>query len=145
MARARKGTSVAFLARIRKARASGCLGTTYKSRDKLLTILGWGSYGMYLRSRLWSSIRRMVYRLKGKSCCKCGAPASALHHQSYDLDTLAGRCVRHIYPICSGCHKKVEFDEDGDKRDFKSARATFRAMPGRRPVVRKRGRHSRRK
>lgn len=79
-----------------------------KQRLKILNDLGFRSYSAYMRSRLWRSIRDLVFEYRGKSCCCCTAEAESVHHESYDYATMVGRKLDHLYPICRECHDTVE-------------------------------------
>jgi hypothetical protein len=72
-----------------------------------LAALGFASYAAYLNSALWAGIRARVYGTKGRICirCKCHA-ATQIHHVNYEPDTLSGRSIIGLVPICRPCHRK---------------------------------------
>jgi hypothetical protein len=46
-----------------------------------------------------------VFIEKGRTCLRCKeAPATQVHHTSYDLPTMRGEHIRNLVPICSDCH-----------------------------------------
>lgn len=105
---------------------------SYKERDNNLKALGFATYADYLASDLWRKVRETVYREKGTTCTLCGLPAQVLHHNRYFLDDLKGVTLKHIHPVCTNCHTRVEFnaallDEDGKpvKRNMCAAVGEF--------------------
>lgn len=77
----------------------------------LLQSLGFDSYSAYLASPLWRSIRRRVYEAKGRVCLACEINAADdIHHDRYDRDTLMGRTLKHLRPLCRHCHEVVHRD-----------------------------------
>jgi hypothetical protein len=74
--------------------------------DKLAD-LGFASYRDYLNSALWAGIRSRVYDVKGRTCIRCKErPATEVHHTKYDDDTLAGRSIISLVPVCRDCHER---------------------------------------
>lgn len=68
-----------------------------------LTRLGFASYGQYLKSPLWASIRgRLMAR---GECWACGGKPSCVHHSSYPLAALAGNDDSVLYALCDRCHE----------------------------------------
>lgn len=82
----------------------------YKRRKRNLLVLGYISYSAYLRSFLWSEIRKDVLRRNGK-CRVCGKKATQVHHADYELETLRGDGIaaESLWPVCKRCHKGAEF------------------------------------
>lgn len=99
----------------------------YKRRNDLLPEIGYASYPEYLASEDWKRIREKVLR-KYPDCCCCDQRASEVHHFSYEARVLLGLWNEMLFPICDGCHKKVEFLPDGSKRFFDKARTVLIAM-----------------
>jgi hypothetical protein len=91
-------------------------GRTYESRDFALRELGFNSYKEYLRSDLWRSILRRVYALKGSLCYLCGFQAHAIHHNRYHVNDLSGKHMKFVFPICNGCHERIEFSKHKHKK-----------------------------
>jgi hypothetical protein len=83
----------------------------YKERNILLSSLGFGSYGEYLQSELWDSIRKVA--MKDKCHC-CSGHAQHLHHRIYTIETLT-KPSSQLISLCEACHVKVEF-RGGEKR-----------------------------
>jgi hypothetical protein len=81
----------------------------YAMRNAILRDLGFPSYKAYLKSDLWYSIRKTLFSAKGHNCHLCQKYASQVHHSAYDRDTLRGKCLDHLHPICRKCHKAIEF------------------------------------
>lgn len=78
----------------------------------LLRELGFRSYAEYLASPLWRSIRQRVYEAKGRVCLACEINiAEDIHHDRYDRDTLMGRSLKHLRPLCRHCHEIVHGEE----------------------------------
>lgn len=92
----------------------------YEGRDKVLFRMGFASYREYLKSDLWAAVRTAV--LSAQPLCEiCNAPASCLHHLSYRVLCLKGKCPYHLVSLCSQCHHRIEFCHDGKKRSFEAA------------------------
>lgn len=94
-------------------------GAISRSRDtlaikefaELLRSLGFGSYSEYLASPLWRSIRQRVYEAKGRVCVSCEINAAEdIHHDRYDRDTLVGKTLKYLRPLCRHCHEIVHGD-----------------------------------
>ncbi len=124
----------------------------YSERDKNLRRLGYRDYATYLRSDKWADIRERAFKRWGEDCL-CTYPATAVHHAQYDLETLAGGDLSHLYPICSSCHEQCEFSNSGNKKPPSQATlALFRIAKKRRErnvsrlaeVKRKKDRHEQR-
>lgn len=92
---------------------------TLNQRAASLAALGFSSYSQYLASDLWSGIRTRV--LDRAVCAVCGRLPGQVHHLRYDAETMTGRDVTGLLPICYRCHRRVEFCH-GKKRTFEAAR-----------------------
>lgn len=88
----------------------------YGERRRALRKMGFPSYAVYLASPLWARIRARVFALDEGLCRLCQEPATEIHHTNYDRHTLKGRSLRHLHALCHGCHERVEFDDDPEKR-----------------------------
>jgi predicted PP-loop superfamily ATPase len=64
----------------------------------------------------------------------CRKAASAIHHYSYDENTLQGGDLSQLFPICDRCHKKVEFTKKGQKRTLEQAQQVFLQLRGHPPI-----------
>lgn len=73
---------------------------------------------------MWTLVKGMAFDTHGRLCFKCGAQASEIHHSSYDIDTLIGKNLEFLHPVCCQCHDGAENDENG-KRHFKDANASL--------------------
>lgn len=95
--------------------------TPYRTeeRDKTLLKLGFASYRDYLHSKLWKLIRAGKLEETPK-CELCGCAARHVHHMDYTQDTLQGRKPWKLVCLCAGCHKSVEFREDGSKKNHEA-------------------------
>ena len=83
----------------------------YAYRDDNLRRLGFRSYGEYLRSDLWKSIRERVLA-DNWYCQRCDdRPAEQVHHRAYDPVTLSGKDLRSLTALCRGCHRTAEQPE----------------------------------
>lgn len=83
--------------------------SAYQVRDKILAELGFSSYKDYLASDLWAAIRQTVFSAKSHYCTLCRRFAGEVHHSFYDLDTLRGKKLDYLHPICHQCHHAIEF------------------------------------
>lgn len=97
----------------------------YKSRNDLLKGLGFKSYKHYLRSAPWAEIRERVLERDGRTCRTCGYKATQVHHGSYSRKALLGKDLSDLYAICNGCHRKIEFTPDGDKRGLRAVGKSY--------------------
>lgn len=113
----------------------------YEKRDEVLRSMGFRSYTAYLQSPVWGKIRSRVYAAKGKRRRTCPAPATCVHHTSYKSVVLRGKDISPLFPLCGDCHKAVEFDETGRKRDMNEVQKVFndrkKDVPAPPPPVRK--------
>jgi hypothetical protein len=82
----------------------------YGKRNKMLAHIGFQSYAEYLASPLWAKIRRRVFA-RGWECYVCEEPSTCIHHDSYDMDTLLGKSLAWLFPLCAECHHQIEFDD----------------------------------
>lgn len=85
----------------------------YADRQAVLAELGFRSYHAYLKSDLWQRIRRRLLK-QFPDCYLCGGKAAAVHHRSYDLNTMKGRKTKTLRTLCNSCHRGIEF-ENGAK------------------------------
>lgn len=101
----------------------------YGARNRHLRAMGYENYSVYLDSPLWRRIRALVLR-DGRACFGgCGRMATQVHHGNYSRETLEGHNLTDLYPICGGCHLRIEFTGAGRKvspseamRNLKKAR-----------------------
>lgn len=115
-------------------------GRDYLSRWINLRALGFKTYKEYLRSDLWKQVRAEVFAAKGRSCYLCGEPATELHHNRYHRNDLTGKKLKHIHPICRGCHEGIEFGPNGGKRELVFAKKNFgKIRNARKRAVKERG------
>lgn len=98
---------------------------SYSGRDELLRSQGFASYGVYLASTLWASIRLCAFKIWGKRCVLCNRRATQIHHSSYTKANLFGETVSGLHPVCSVCHRRVEFDEAGNKLTMANSLQVF--------------------
>lgn len=106
--------------------------TSYSRRDALLRSLGFASYGLYLNSDLWRGIRYRVLALAKRQCCRCGGPATEVHHAAYDAETLRGLSVKRLVAVCRECHEKAEFVGDR-KTSLAEANSRLKLRDGKAP------------
>lgn len=99
----------------------------YEHRDAVLKRLGFESYGDYLKSDLWASIRSRVFDRDGGRCRGCGKKAAQVHHFSYGDVTMRGEILDRLISVCLRCHRKIEF-KNGRKRSFSQSVQCTRAM-----------------
>ncbi len=115
-----RGSSRAWsVVKNKKRRAPRKKMPCYEKRNDKLLELGYTSYVAYLASDDWKKIRnRKLARYP--HCLLCGVPASQVHHLRYDYSTLLGFHDLFLVQLCSGCHKKIEFNGE-KKRHLKDA------------------------
>lgn len=70
-----------------------------------LTKLCFISYKEYLKSELWKTIKKKVINSNNGKCKYCDRKSTQVHHTSYDFDTMSGKNLRYLHPVCSACHK----------------------------------------
>lgn len=99
------------------------------TRTESLRVLGFHSYGEYLRSDLWKGIRGVVIRKRKGKCESCGDTATQVHHRSYDLETMRGLNLKQLVAACRVCHQSIEFI-DGEKTTLASANARLDRLAG---------------
>ena len=101
--------------------------SAYAKRNDVLKLMGFESYGDYLKSHLWHSIRANVLRLNPK-CVACEKPSTEVHHGSYGYPTMSGSESQHLYSICRDHHQFIEFELNGEKRSPKLATRRLRDL-----------------
>lgn len=85
---------------------------------------GFATYGDYLRSRHWRSLKAS-YRANRLWVCVCGAKDDLeLHHLSYD--NLGDETLDELSPLCTPCHATVheggELDPNALERLIRASR-----------------------
>ena len=85
-----------------------------RSREEFRSVLaelGFRNYAEYLASPLWRSIRQRVYEAKGDDCQVCGVSrAVEINHERYDRNTLTGKTLKYLVPVCRHCHEVYHGD-----------------------------------
>jgi len=111
---------------------------TYRARDELLQSLFGCTYVEYLQTELWKSTRTKVLDRDGYKCVFCTDPADEVHHCNYNERTLKGG-IQDLVSVCSLCHRRIEFDERGEKRTLrevvKLSRAKVRKLTQKRKIA----------
>jgi hypothetical protein len=97
--------------------------------------MGFVTYESYLKSPTWHHIKQRVYEQKGRDCIRCKElPATQIHHLRYDEDTLKGKTLNYLIPVCRECHEKEHnLQEKGPidaRHDAAVARRRERRKPG---------------
>ena len=79
--------------------------TDYAARTVSLKTLGFSSYAEFLRSDLWSDIKREYFKRKGTDvCCCCGSQERLqVHHVRYTAMSRA----KYLKTVCGDCHKLI--------------------------------------
>lgn len=103
------------LCKLHQQEARSRLKDAYAERERSVIMAGFASYKSYLKSELWKQIRKNVFELFGDECHFCGSKATQVHHERYDKDTMRGKEIRYLYPVCADCHKAGEFFVNGEK------------------------------
>lgn len=87
----------------------------YGKRNANLRELGFANYSAYLASPLWRSIRQQVLA-DDPVCSVCRTKwATQVHHRQYDKDTLLGKALAQLTPICAACHHTSEVGDKGKR------------------------------
>jgi 5-methylcytosine-specific restriction endonuclease McrA len=74
------------------------------------------AYNRYRKSIAWQKLRaRVIGKARGR-CRGCGERATEVHHRDYHPSVLAGQDEGALVAVCSGCHRKIHFAEDGTRR-----------------------------
>lgn len=110
-------------------------GNSYEARDRTLKRMGFHSYRAYLKSDLWKDIRFAVFVAKGHYCYLCGRYATQVHHSRYKPIDLEGGKLTFLNPICAKCHKNIERNPDGSKRDFHEVKHLYREKRAEREFI----------
>jgi hypothetical protein len=97
----------------------------YGSRAGNLEELGFEDYKQYLASPLWAGIRHKAMLSYKYRCHLCRAPATEVHHLTYDIATLTVFDRQNLVALCRECHVRIEYNEDEKKRSFLEAVQTF--------------------
>lgn len=98
----------------------------YRRRNLALLDLGFQSYAEYLGSELWETVRGWALERTG-ACFGCGRQATEVHHREYTKKALLGKKPAALVPICSCCHREIEFS-GGEKSDLRTANARLDAL-----------------
>lgn len=85
-----------------------------RKREKVVRSLGFRSYGEYLNSALWYSIRKRVFEAARGLCYGCGRMADQAHHGDYGKAAVTGEDISRIYAVCHACHFYIE-NKNGDR------------------------------
>jgi len=120
--------------------------TSYDLRDEVLLKMGFSSYKEYLGSDLWKAIRSRALSTKGNYCFRCGRFTCLVHHTNYSPEVLRGETLKGLVPVCTECHRAIEFDKDGNKRTlretndalgYKTSKKSHRRIAGKihRPII----------
>ncbi|HEX4302720.1 MAG TPA: HNH endonuclease signature motif containing protein [Rhizomicrobium sp.] len=76
------------------------------------------AYNRYRKSAEWQKIRaRVISTARGRCRC-CGKAANEVHHRDYRPRVLAGADDSALVAVCTDCHRKIHFAEDGQRRPF---------------------------
>lgn len=98
----------------------------YGRRNWVLRSMGYASYGEYLASPLWASIRARVLTRDKRVCFSCLGFATQVHHTDYKRQTIAGTSLDGLVSVCGRCHKRAEVTQDGLKRQPTAATHTLK-------------------
>jgi hypothetical protein len=85
----------------------------YERRNRVLFLLGFKTYGHYLKSELWKTLRSIILKRDDYSCVVCGSAANNVHHNSYEVDVMIGKDHSQLLSLCRKHHEQAEFDRDG--------------------------------
>ena len=60
-------------------------------------------YRRYLQSDAWKAKRKSVLQVAGFRCCRCGAPVTEVHHETYKR--IYKERLSDLTALCSKCHE----------------------------------------
>lgn len=111
----------------RKPKSNQKKFNAYYKRNDRLSELGYAGYEEYLKSDDWKAIRDRKL-MKFPSCLLCKRHATQVHHTDYSNEVLLGLETRLLVTLCEECHKKIEFDNSGNKRSLREANASLKTL-----------------
>lgn len=114
---------------------------TARELRRNLSTLGFASYAQYQRSVTWKAIRKLVLE-RDANTCKCGEPATQVHHSQYDMLTLLGKNLTHLHSACASCHGRIHYLQQFGN-DLDPSRAT--SKPKKKKAKKKKRRDNRRR
>lgn len=93
----------------------------FNIRDNNLNKLYFNSYKEYLNSKLWLSIKSIIYQRDHAKCRSLSCKKSSLltfsgakfggvkqvHHFDYTIKTLLGLSTKKLITLCETCHEKI--------------------------------------
>jgi 5-methylcytosine-specific restriction endonuclease McrA len=82
----------------------------YHQRNEIVRRMGFRNYAAYLESDLWKKKRQLVLVRDGHQCRICKKPATTAHHTRYSAHEMKGTGIKRIIAVCSGCHRRLEFN-----------------------------------
>ena len=101
----------------------------YQQLSDSIRELGFSTYKGYCSSPLWREIRRRAFAEKGRECVCCNSTAKVIHHRNYKPETMSGKSIKALVPLCGRCHFDVEHKSDGTKEmDGDAIDAKFLAL-----------------
>ncbi len=74
------------------------------------------AYNRYRKSAGWQKIRARILGMARGRCRCCGKAADQVHHRDYRPRVLKGDDLGALVAICTFCHRKVHFADDGRRR-----------------------------
>lgn len=74
------------------------------------------AYTAYLKTQAWKRLRKRILKRDGWRCRSCGGPATQVHHEDYQPETMRGERPERLYSLCGACHEAVSLDMFGLKR-----------------------------
>lgn len=100
---------------------------SYLERNTKLLSLDFNSYSDYLKSSLWTIIRKAVLHRDACICWNVRCPnrrakiVKQVHHLGYSYGVLLGANPGCLVTLCLDCHNLCEHDEQGTKLTLSQA------------------------
>lgn len=101
---------------------------SYGKRNALLASLGFASYEAYYSSQLRARIRDSVFAYYGKACRLCTREAIDVFFLGYGINTMLGKDIGPIIPVCLGCLQIIEYRRNGTKRSLVKAHGVYNSL-----------------
>lgn len=79
-----------------------------KSNNRLVPKVKKSSYAVFLRSKYWKYVHRLVLERDGQKCTKCGNKSNLqVHHLTYDHHYKEHLYLNELITLCKKCHQAV--------------------------------------
>jgi hypothetical protein len=93
----------------------------WEDQKRVLKEMGYNNYREYLAGIVWAKIREKVMELHKNRCTVCSRKSTVIHHREYNENVLRGIDITSLEPLCWECHRRIEYDEYGNKNELSHA------------------------